>query len=152
MLCEILCYFCPRILWVYYFRLSQCDAAGAHKMIVEVREIPDPNDYREGTDEMSTMTTSPCTGENTTNPQARHTSMRTTIRRTSPPSPTSSTGIAVHYQDHRHEPTPPFQLRKKRNYMLKLSINKSIIKQSSRVAEAILLFIRERTNNRKSSG
>ena len=24
-LCEIHCYFCPHILWVYYFRLSQCD-------------------------------------------------------------------------------------------------------------------------------
>ena len=23
-LCEIHCYFCPHILWVYYFRLSQC--------------------------------------------------------------------------------------------------------------------------------
>ena len=25
MLCEIHCYFCPHIFWVYYFSLSQCD-------------------------------------------------------------------------------------------------------------------------------
>ena len=36
-LCEIHCYFCPHILWVYYFRLSQCGFLTSSKMYLYIQ-------------------------------------------------------------------------------------------------------------------